>query len=291
MTHLPGIGVRGRMHPRNGPPLEAYGRGVGLDLVRAGRFRRGLRCLFQPVSYWRTIEYQLVWHAAGFRSADRVLDIGSPKLLSLYLSQWVGCEVFATDIQTYFVDEHRFLRHTRRIPDTRLHIDVQDGRRLTYPDNFFTKAYSISVIEHIPGSGDTDCMKEISRVLAPGGQCFITVPFWPTSREVHREPDFYWASSSVSTTPGRVFYERHYSEPDLYARLVNPSGLRLQALEYIGERILPRSQRELSDFIAVIGPLESLISRWTHVRARHWQELRKPLCAFLVLSKDSPHAR
>lgn len=276
----------GDARPVESPRFDAYGRGVGLDLLRAGRLRRGLRSLFQPVSYWRAVEFQLVWGAAAFAASDRVLDIGSPKLLSLYLAERAGCQVVATDIESYFVDEHEFLRRTRGIPHDRLHIETQDGRRLTYPDRSFTKAYSISVIEHIPGTGDTECIKEISRVLAPGGRCLITVPFWRTSRERHRKPDFYWASSSVATTPGRVFYERHYSEADLYARLIEPSGLTLRHLEYIGERILARSGLELADFAAAVGPLEPRLSRWMHVRAPHWQALRKPLCAFMVLTKD-----
>jgi SAM-dependent methyltransferase len=282
--------LHGAMAARHEPRLDAYGRAVGVDLLRAGRFRRGLRCLFQPVSYWRSIEYQLVWNAADFQRADRVLDVGSPKLLSLYLAEQVGAEVFATDIETYFVDEHQLLRRARRIPADRLHIDVQDGRRLDYPDNSFTKVYSISVIEHIPQAGDTECIREIGRVLAPGGQCFITVPFWRTSRERYRKPDFYWAASSVATTPGRVFYERHYSEEDLHARLINPSGLTLRHLEYVGERVLSRSEAELSDVPPVLGPLEPLLSRVMHVRASDWRALRKPLCAFLVLSKDGSRA-
>jgi SAM-dependent methyltransferase len=270
--------------------MHAYGRAVGLDLLRARRFRRGLRCMFQPVAYWRSIEYRLVWNAANFQRSDRVLDIGSPKLLSLYLAEQVGAEVFSTDIEDYFVEEYQSLRTSRRISTERLHIEVQDGRRLGYPDNSFTKAYSISVIEHIPGGGDSECMREIGRVLAPGGECFITVPFWRTSRERYRKPDFYWAGASASSPDGRVFYERHYSEEDLYTRLIDPSGLRVHRLEFIGERILTGSTLEIADLPAVMGPLEPLISRLVHVRATDWRDLKKPLCAFMVLRKEPAHA-
>jgi SAM-dependent methyltransferase len=291
MTMLPDAlarpGVTGRL---NGPRLQSYGRAVGMNLLRARRFRRGLRGMFQPVAYWRSIEYRLVWNAASFQRSDRILDVGSPKLLSLYLAERVGAEVFSTDIEDYFVDEYRFLRASRRISSERFHIEVQDGRRLGYPDNSFTKAYSISVIEHIPDNGDSDCIREIGRVLAPGGECFITVPFWRTSRQVYRKPDFYWAGASASSPDGRVFYERHYSEEDLYRRLINPSGLRLRRIEYVGERILTGSELEIADLPAFMGPLEPLISRLVHVRAPDWRELKKPLCAFMVLRKEAPHA-
>jgi SAM-dependent methyltransferase len=273
-----------------GPRLYSYGQAVGMNLLSAGRVKRGLRGLFQPVAYWRNIEYRLVFDAARFQPGDRVLDIGSPKLLSLYLAEQVGAEVFATDIEAYFVDEYRFLRARRRIPSERLHIEVQDGRRLSYADDSFTKAYSISVIEHIPDGGDTECIKEIGRVLAPGGECLITVPFWRSSRQVYRKPDFYWADSSVAAADGRIFYERHYSEEDLYRRIINPSGLTLRRLEYVGERILAGSEMEFSRLPSVMGPIEPLLSRLIHVRATDWRDLKKPLCAFMVLSKEHPHA-
>jgi hypothetical protein len=87
-----------------------------------------------------------------------------------------------------------------------------------------------------------------------------------------------------------VFYERHYSEEDLYRRLINPSGLRLRRIEYVGERILTGSELEIADLPAFMGPLEPLISRLVHVRAPDWRELKKPLCAFMVLRKEGPHA-
>ena len=270
--------------------VVSYGQAVGVNLLRAGRFRRGLRYMFQPVAYWRSIEYRLVCNAAHFQASDRILDVGSPKLLSLYLADQVGAEVFATDIEDYFIEEYRSLRRSRKIPTERLHIEVQDGRRLSYADNSFTKAYSISVVEHIPDGGDSECLKEIGRVLAPGGEVFITVPFWRTSRQRYRKPNFYWAGSSVSTADGRVFYERHYSEEDLYTRLINPSGLTMRRLEFIGERILTGSAIEFSDLPPLIGPFEPLLSSLVHVRASCWRDLKKPLCAFIVLRKDRPHA-
>ena len=81
--------------------VVSYGQAVGVNLLRAGRFRRGLRYMFQPVAYWRSIEYRLVCNAAHFQASDRILDVGSPKLLSLYLADQVGAEVFATDIDSW----------------------------------------------------------------------------------------------------------------------------------------------------------------------------------------------
>ena len=68
------------------------------------------------------------------------------------------------------------------VPPERLHLAVEDGRRLSFPDDSFDKVYSLSVLEHIPDDGDSACVTEIARVLRPGGECYLTVPFWPQSR-------------------------------------------------------------------------------------------------------------
>jgi SAM-dependent methyltransferase len=275
---------RGRLDEAD---LFRYGVRVGAHLAAAGRLNRGIRYLIRPIPYWRSLEYRLVWNEAAFQSSDRVLDIGSPKLLSLYLAERVGAEVYATDIEDYFVNEYSFLRAARGISPQRFHLEVEDGRRLSYPDQSFTTVYAISVVEHIPDGGDAECLREIGRVLRPGGICLITVPFWPTSRDEYRSPNFYWAGSSRKAAGGIVFFQRRYSEDDLYARLIEPSRLELKEIVYVGERILHRSQRELSEFlIPPTGPLQPLLSRLVHTGPSHaWQELKKPLCAFLVLSK------
>jgi SAM-dependent methyltransferase len=277
-------GAAGRLDEAD---LYRYGVRIGMHLAAAGRLNRGLRYLIRPIPYWRSLEYRLVWNEAAFERSDRVLDIGSPKLLSIYLAERVGAEVFATDIEDYFLNEYRFLRAARRLSPDQLHLEVEDGRKLSYPDDSFSRVYAISVVEHIPDGGDAQCLSEIGRVLQPGGVCLITVPFWPTSKDEYRAPNFYWAGSSRQATTGRVFFQRRYSEKDLYARLVKPSRLEVKEIVYVGERILRRSTRELSEFlIPPTGPLQPLLSRVVHTAPTHaWRQLKKPLCAFLVLKK------
>lgn len=41
----------------------------------------------------------------------------------------------------------------------------------------FDAAYSVSVIEHIPGDGDGVAMAQLERVLRPGGRLALTFPF------------------------------------------------------------------------------------------------------------------
>jgi SAM-dependent methyltransferase len=268
--------------------LHAYGMMQGIPLLRDRRFMRALRYFVVPVNYWRTVEYRLICQEGCFRRGERILDIGSPKLLALYLADRVGAEVFATDIESYFISEYELLRSSRGIPDDRLHLMVQDGRRLRFPDDHFDKVYSISVVEHIPDDGDTQCLREMGRVLARGGRCILTVPFSPVSRTDLRAPDFYWGTRMRPADDGRVFYQRRYSEADLFERLIEPSGLALRKLEYVGERVLRTSSRELVDFLSpATGPIQPLLSSVFHTRpVGSWHDLGKPLCALVVLSKD-----
>jgi SAM-dependent methyltransferase len=259
---------------------------VGARLAARGAIRRCLRYFVVPVNYWRHLEYTLACEALAIGPEDAVLDVGSPKLLSLYLAEKVGATVWATDIDRYFLDEYKSLRESLGIPGDRLRLEVMDGRRLAYDDGAFTKAYAISVLEHIPDTGDSECVAEMARVLAPGGVCVLTVPFWPAGRIDYRG-DFYWSSASTRDGDGRLFYQRRYSEPDLRERLIGPSGLRLVKLAFVGERVLSRSDREVGDYLhPILGPIQPALSRLLHTRpTSDWRTLKKPLCALLVLQK------
>ena len=268
--------------------LYGYGLKLGLELMLNGRLRECVRYLVIPVNYWRNLEYELVLREGDFQSGEKVLDIGSPKLLSVYLAERVGAQVSSTDINDYFIREYTIIREMRAISPDRLTLSVEDGRQLSYGDSSFQKVYSVSVVEHIPDEGDIQCMKEMGRVLTRGGRCVITIPFSPTSRVEFRGKDFYWADSSSAAGNGKVFYQRRYDEEALYSRLIEPSGLRLEKLSYFGERFDIGPENELSDFMPrFTGPIQPLLSRILHTRtADSWQELRKPLGALVVLRKQ-----
>lgn len=263
-----------------------------MQLLTERRLKRSLRYVVVPVNYWRDLEFRLAFKEGAFAPGDRVLDVGSPKLLSLYIAERTGATVFATDIEDYFVAEHELLRSLRGIPPERLHTGVEDGRRLSFADDTFDKVYSISVLEHIPDDGDTECVCELARVLAPKGRCILTVPFWPMSRTDWREPDFYWSRSSVTGQNGKVFFQRRYSARDLEERLIRPSGLQLIKQGFVGERVMAGSSREFCEYLPpVTGPVQPLLSRLLLTKpVEDWRTLRKPLCALMVLEKPGKPA-
>lgn len=200
----------------------------------------GLKCMVLPVEYIRCAETRYVLHHLDVRPRHRVLDIGSPKLLSLFLAARLRAEVHATDLVDYFFERYAVyarlaLGHDR----DRYRMAREDARTLTYPSAHFERVFSISAIEHIPDDGDSRAIQEIARVLAPGGIACLTVP-WSDHGYLeefkHRgDPDVYWAPGDGE----RVFFQRAYDRDMLERRLVRPSGLRLVDLSFWGERTVP----------------------------------------------------
>ena len=270
--------------------LYWYGFKLGVQSLINGRFsRETIKNIIAPVNYWRNIEYRIVLNELKIRNGDVILDIGSPKLLSLYLAEKFDVDVFTIDIKSYFVNDYISFQAIRGIATKKFNPAVMDGRSLDFPDNSFNKVYSISVLEHIPQHGDTQCVKEITRVLKKGGISVITVPYADKgTNEFRRSDSFYWSDASQSLgDTDETFFQRRYSEKELFERLINPSGLKLLKVLYVGEKIFIHSKNEISSYLKPItGPIQPLISYIAHTKptiAPHL--LKKPLAAVLILEK------
>ncbi len=200
----------------------------------------GLKSLVLPVEYIRCAETRYIFQHLDLSPGQRVLDIGSPKLLSLFLAARLQAEVHATDLVDYFFERYEVYSRVALGPDrSRYHMGREDARELTYPAAHFERVFSISAIEHIPDEGDSRAVGEIARVLAPGGIACLTVPWSDHGylEEFKRrgDPDAYWAPGDGDT----VFFQRAYDRTTLEQRLVGPSGLRLVDLSFWGERTVP----------------------------------------------------
>lgn len=197
----------------------------GLQSILYGRssfaFRHGLRLLFCPVDLWRYHEFREVLDI--YHGETPVLDIGSPKLLAVGLARWFGVHVVSTDIVDEVGEECGLYGRLAR-PGA-IEPRQCDARSLPFEDEAFPFAYSVSVLEHIADDGDTAAIREIARILAPGGRAVITVPLVPMSCDRWVDADPY--GRQARNTEGKVFFSRYYDWASLYSRIVQPAGLSL----------------------------------------------------------------
>ncbi len=226
--------------------LFRFGIAVGLRTVPVAP-RHGLKRLILPLDYVRYAEDGYVLEHLEVGSQHLVLDVGSPKLLSLFLAARVGARVHATDLLDYFfVAYGAYADRVLGAGRDRYVMRAEDARTLGYPDRTFDRVFSISAIEHIPGDGDRLAMREIARVLKPGGVVCLTVP-WSDAGYVEEfkrrgDADAYWVASGEE----RVFYQRVYDRRTLEGRLLTPSALEVVDVSFWGERRVPVERLFLS---------------------------------------------
>ena len=246
----------------------------------------GLKRLVLPVSYWRTAEFSYVWEQLAPVAKMRVLDLGSPKELALFLARDVGCEVVAVDILESAIEVSRRYAIATGCDGSgpgRVRSEVQDGRSLPYADNSFDAAFSVSVLEHIPDDGDSLAMRELVRVVRPGGVIVVTTPFDLRHRDTFVERTVYERSS---VTGESVFFERHYDHQTLRARLLDAPGTRVEDLQLWGERGIgaERLMARLGRARALFSPVEAFLASGVLHRV-NGSGPTKPKAAFFTLRK------
>ena len=208
---------------------------AGLGALHGPYAREAAARVVNPLSYPRLMEYQLVFQHLESIEGCRVLDVGSPKLPILLLARHAHCELYSTDIRDYFIGPTAEFLVRLGLGDRLgqdIHLEAQDARQLSYPDASFDRVFSISVLEHIPGDGDAAAMREIARVLRPGGIVALTVPFAASGVCEEYLPGAVFGHRDLS---GRTFYQRRYDLTALRTRLIEPSGLELVDSAFFGE--------------------------------------------------------
>lgn len=161
-------------------PWYIYSWRVGLHSLFHGKCNREVLLRFlEPIAFYRCIEVPWVERALRpwTQKGMRVLDVGSPKFIGLYLAQDFGTNVWCTDILDSALEDYR--RFSAALPRARhlLSFETHDARSMSYRNDTFDAIYSVSVLEHIPGEGDHLAIREMERVLKPGGVLAITVPY------------------------------------------------------------------------------------------------------------------
>jgi SAM-dependent methyltransferase len=241
----------------------------------------GLKRVLLPSSYWRTAEFAYVYRQlAHLPEGARVLDVGSPKELALILARRRRYAVTATDLLPEPVELARRYARAQGIEGDgpgRVRCETQDGRRLTYADDSFDAAFAVSVLEHIPGDGDTEAMREMVRVVRPGGVIVVTTPYDLVYREDTVPGSF---SGKAGDT---MMWERHYDRPSLERRLLATAGSRCVDRQLWGERRSLSGESlldRLGRWRVVASPFEAAISA---ASLRPTADGVKPMAAFFTI--------
>jgi SAM-dependent methyltransferase len=173
------------------------------DLLRHGYRREALRCVLVPLDPSRYLELPWALERLAARPGERVLDLASPKLLAVQLARR-RLRVTSVDELESEVETWRSLAG-----DSGVEFLVGDGRALPFDDASFDHAYSISVLEHIERDGAAAALRELARVVKPGGRVLVTLPYASAYREDWRASPVYAAHEPVD---GRYFFQRWYDD-------------------------------------------------------------------------------
>ena len=205
-----------------------------------------------PLDPSRYLELPWAIERLGAQPGERVLDLASPKLLAVWLAR-AGVKVTSVDQLEREVETWRALAG-----DAGVDFRIADGRALPFEDESFDHAYSISVLEHIEEPGDAEALRELARVVKPGGRVLLTLPHAPEYREDWRDAPVY----ANEPSSGRTFFQRWYDP-----RRVDALVAAAPALELVSRQIV-RMQPNWNDayvrsfpWLVPLGPFYGLLGR------------------------------
>ncbi|MDH5608676.1 MAG: class I SAM-dependent methyltransferase [Cyclobacteriaceae bacterium] len=225
--------LRARRKALPGKLFYPYGLGMGLRLLTKGVFSPKL--FLNPVSIVRYFEFDFVRKCLDEqKKGGLLLDVASPFLIGFYLAERKQQHVH------YINPDHKDLTEVSKKAralsiDPVFQTDGYDATQLPFENEQFDNIISVSVIEHVVQNGDSQVMKELWRVLKPGGNLILTFPVKTKFEEEYREADVYGLQGS--SEQGRYFFQRFYDEQALNQRLLG----QLDGAEIVQSRVFGES--------------------------------------------------
>ncbi|MFC1573852.1 class I SAM-dependent methyltransferase [Candidatus Latescibacterota bacterium] len=158
------------------------------------------RSLIEPAMFESYKHWDNPWAIsnAGLRKGMKILDCGSGRgVLQFYLAS-KGLDVYSIDVShnrsklfkkiqrffgrmgiTYSIDPYRVHKKLNKKYHVNVKFKHESAEAISFPDNFFDRIFCISVIEHMEDETIANSMKEMERVLKPGGLLLLTFDYHP----------------------------------------------------------------------------------------------------------------
>jgi len=236
-------------------PLYTLSVRLGLRyLLTRGYLREALIRIAVPLDPSRYLELPDALRELGAAPGQAVLDLASPKLAAVFLARQ-GVRVTSVDALQSEVESWRKLAAGQE----GVEFVLADGRELPYGEASYDHAYSISVLEHIEDDGDEVALRELARVVRPGGRVVVTLPYADRYHEDWRTRPVYGAGAARD---GRYFFERWYDEGRVERLAAGAPGLRHVASRV--SRMSPNWHRlyvRTFPWLVALGPLYGVLGR------------------------------
>lgn len=160
-----------------------------------------------------TARHKKCFQFCGDLSGKDILDIGSSFGWFEKMALEAGCK----SVIGLEPKKEDFYLAKKEVPEA----VFKEGTALRIPfqENSFDLVVMFDVIEHIPRNSEIKAMREIKRVLRPGGRLVISTPF------------SCWLSKIMD--PAWYFGHRHYKEKSLI-QMLEKSGFKIEKAEKKG---------------------------------------------------------
>lgn len=264
--------------------------------LSAKLFKKWIRALLVPVDYTRTVEIPALLNSSSVLDEQRplrILDIGSPQILSLSLASFsTEWEITYVNAFQQEIDDLLFKSHALNLKN--ISVINHDVTRPLPVSEKYDYIFSCSVFEHIipEENGDSLAASLIGNYLTEGGVFAISIPFYKSAFNEYVNCDVY---GRPNPDADKIFFQRFYDESSLAKRIIDVTGLKLGDVFFVGERFWfpgnPHKRLAIalgSSILGVLlGRLNRLIGRFFLEKSNDWRTLRKPYLAIATMQKGT----
>ncbi len=192
--------------------------GFNLAFKLLFKSKLSLKLFFNPVSIVRYFEYDFANSCISNVEEKNILDVSSPYLFGFYVTAKNKCNYHYINPDMRDRENVRSLANKMNFTGNYL-TDCLDATKLPYENNNFDRIVSISVVEHVNNNGDSEVMREMWRVLKPGGLLILTFPVKKDYEEEFISKDIY--NLNREETEGKFFFQRYYDDEKIEERLLS----------------------------------------------------------------------